>query len=81
MAAAADAAAVGGPLVAVAADPTDRRAPEDVGGRLDVTKGWTLSIPSPTDSSGRMSSVVGRQAGAAVQPTSENITPESVRVS
>ena len=27
---------------------TDRHAPADVGGRLDVTKTWRLSIPDPT---------------------------------
>ena len=45
-------------------DPTDRRAPEDVGGRLDVTKGWTLSIPSPAESRARFAGVLGRQEAA-----------------
>ena len=53
------------------ADPTDRRAPEDVGGRLDVTKGWTLSIPTPAESRGAYASALGRQgqqeARAAVE--------------
>ena len=57
-------ASTAGDSVAVAAlpnDPTDRRAPQDVGGRLDVTKGWTLSIPSPDESRGRFAGVLDRQ--------------------
>ncbi|WP_340589224.1 cell wall hydrolase [Erythrobacter alti] len=32
-------------------DPTDRRADNDVGGRLDPSTGWQLSIPDPTAAS------------------------------
>lgn len=46
---------------AMPADPTDRRAPEDVGGRLDITKGWTLSIPAPAESGGRFAATLDRQ--------------------
>ena len=60
----------------VASDPTDRRAPEDVGGRLDVTKGWTLSIPTPADSRARMAGVVARQGGAAGELAREPIPTE-----
>lgn len=49
--------------VAPAPDPTDRRAPEDVGGRLDTTKGWTLSIPLPSESRGQLASALNRQGG------------------
>ena len=49
---------------AVAADPTDRRAPQDVGGRLDVTKGWTLSIPAPDETRGTYAAAIDRQSGA-----------------
>ena len=31
-------------------DPTDRKAANDLGGRMDVTKGWQLSIPAYTES-------------------------------
>ena len=48
-----------------APDPTDRRAPEDVGGRLDVTKGWTLSIPLPSESRSRLASATAQQGDAA----------------
>ncbi|HET9466097.1 MAG TPA: cell wall hydrolase [Gemmatimonadales bacterium] len=44
-------------------DPTDRRAPEDVGGRLDVSRGWTLSIPTPQESGSGLSRINAAQAG------------------
>jgi len=53
------------------AGPIERRAPDDVGGRLDMSKGWTLSIPAPKDSGGAMArvgaaqSVVASDSGAA----------------
>ena len=60
----------GGELTDVAAvtlpvDPTDRRAPADVGGRLNVTKGWTLSIPAPEESRGSYAAALSRQAAAS----------------
>jgi len=63
----------------IAPDPTDRRAPEDVGGRLDVTKGWTLSIPAPSESRGAYAAALGRQGqpeqrAAAPAPTSTSGT-------
>lgn len=42
-------------------DPTDHRAESDVGGRVDVTKGWTPSIPDPTQSTSRFSRLTGEQ--------------------
>lgn len=47
----ADLAEAAAPLTGVAAlppDPTDRRAENDIGGRLDTTKTWRLDIPDPT---------------------------------
>ncbi len=41
--------------------PDDRRAPNDVGGRLDVSKGWTLSIPDPTETRGALASTLAAQ--------------------
>ena len=55
-------------------DVTDRRAPQDVGGRLDVTKGWTLSIPSPSDTRGAYASALERQARAAAAAASSSNT-------
>jgi spore germination cell wall hydrolase CwlJ-like protein len=39
----------------------ERRAPDDVGGRLDVSKGWTLSIPDPTETRGAQSRAAAAQ--------------------
>lgn len=56
----------------VAVDPVaarqDRHAPDDVGGRLDVSKGWTLSIPDPRDSGDTLARM---QAAQARMPTAE----------
>lgn len=49
----------------VAPEVTDRHAPSDVGGRLDVTKGWKLSIPDPVASSARYRAAIGGAAGSA----------------
>jgi spore germination cell wall hydrolase CwlJ-like protein len=55
--------------VAQPVDPTDRHAPADVGGRLDTTTTWRLSVPSPTESSSAMAMVLSGQGGAAPAPT------------
>ena len=62
-----------GPVDAVVAGPiTDgtqlHRAPNDVGGLLDTTKGWTLNIPMPNESASASQRVVqsqGQQAAPA----------------
>ncbi|WP_176590882.1 cell wall hydrolase [Sphingobium sp. EM0848] len=48
----------------VAALP-ERRATNDVGGRMDPTKGWKLSIPDPAQSGGALSEMLARQQKAA----------------
>ena len=48
------------------------RAPQDVGGRLDVTKGWTLSIPAPDETRGTYAAAIDRQSGAG--PASSNMS-------
>lgn len=45
-------------------DPTDHRADNDVGGRIDVTKGWVPNIPDPTKSQSRFDSLTSRQGAA-----------------
>lgn len=45
-------------------DPTDRRAENDVGGRLDVTRGWTLSIPHPSETGSQFAAAMNRQGNA-----------------
>ena len=55
-------------VAALAPDPTDRRAANDVGGRLDTTKEWRLEIPDPTQASAGYRSALeshGETAGAA----------------
>jgi spore germination cell wall hydrolase CwlJ-like protein len=44
-----------------AAGPPERRADNDLGGRLDTSKGWTLQIPMPAASGGALAGAVGRQ--------------------
>ncbi|HEY0625759.1 MAG TPA: cell wall hydrolase [Allosphingosinicella sp.] len=43
----------------------ERRAENDVGGRLDVSKGWTLSIPMPTETRGSLASISSAQESTA----------------
>lgn len=52
-------------------DPTDHRADNDVGGRVDVTKGWVPNIPDPTQSKARFDSLTSQQGADAapeIQP-------------
>ena len=44
----------------------DRHAPADVGGRLDTTKSWRLSIPDP----------VNGKSGADAAPQTRNLSAE-----
>ncbi|MBJ7438889.1 MAG: cell wall hydrolase [Sphingopyxis sp.] len=45
-----------------ARDPTDHRADNDVGGRVDVSKGWVPSIPDPTQSKSKFDALTTQQA-------------------
>ena len=45
--------------------PPIARAENDVGGLLDTSKGWTLNIPMPSDSSAAAKAVVQQQAKSA----------------
>jgi spore germination cell wall hydrolase CwlJ-like protein len=40
-----------------------RHAENDVGGRVDVSKGWTLKIPVPSESQGAMAAIASKQTG------------------
>jgi spore germination cell wall hydrolase CwlJ-like protein len=56
---------------------TDRHAKSDVGGRLDVTKEWRLSIPDPVSASSRYRDAVGAAAfSETAQHTAEQNQPE-----
>lgn len=46
----------------VVVDPTDRRAENDVGGRITPGLGWTPSIPRPADSGGAMAAILAGQS-------------------
>ena len=43
------------------AGPPVPHAPEDVGGLLDTSKGWTLNIPGPDDSGGAAAKIASQQ--------------------
>ncbi|QNN68456.1 cell wall hydrolase [Sphingomonas lutea] len=67
--------AVFGPITAdavtaapVVAGPPVPRAENDVGGLLDTTKGWTLSIPDPRETSGAASKLIAAQERKAAKP-------------
>jgi len=47
--------------------PPERRAENDVGGRLDVTKGWSLSIPTPAETRGALAAATSEQTAPAGQ--------------
>lgn len=59
------------PVGAVMRDPTDHRADNDVGGRVDMTKGWTPSIPDPTESKSRFAALTSQQ-GTTAEPTTKS---------
>ena len=68
----------GAPSVGPITDGTQlNRAPNDVGGLLDTSKGWTLSIPLPSEASSATQRVARSQATA---PASQNdpVTPTRV---
>lgn len=53
------------PGLTVAPDVKDRHAPIDVGGRLDTTTAWRLSVPDPVELSARYRNSLAGQGGAA----------------
>lgn len=61
----------------VAPDPTDRRAPNDVGGRITPGLGWTPSIPKPSETGGAMAAILaGQSAAPAMTAAVTTPTPE-----
>ena len=67
------------PAEMVAANPVDQvqqsdagppvaRAPDDVGGLLDTSKGWTLHIPGPDESDGAAARVIASQGPTSSAP-------------
>ncbi|MFL6802097.1 MAG: hypothetical protein ACJ8EQ_10085, partial [Sphingomicrobium sp.] len=59
-----------GEIAAVSGPITDgtvlQRAPEDVGGLLDTSKGWTLRIPGPDEAGGAAAKAMASQQTKAV---------------
>lgn len=53
------------PGLTVVPDKKDRHATTDVGGRIDTTKEWRLSIPDPVNSEGSYKATVAAQSGKA----------------
>lgn len=53
------------PGLTVAPDPTDRHAASDVGGRIDTTKEWRLTIPDPVNSETSYDAAIAGQGGVA----------------
>lgn len=57
-----------GEIIAVSPEavsgPPIARAPNDVGGLLDTTKGWTLNIPLPTEIGSKAKAIASRQETA-----------------
>lgn len=51
--------------VAATAGPPVRRAPNDVGGLLETSKGWKLTIPDPRDASSIAARVIADQQASA----------------
>ena len=59
-------------------DPTDRRAQNDVGGRLDPDKGWRLTIPDPSSASSGYYSTLQNQGAAVGDATVGNAGAETL---
>jgi hypothetical protein len=55
-----------------------RHAANDIGGRLDISKGWKLSIPSPTDASRTTADLASRQQAGRV--VAEKTTATNMKV-
>ncbi len=56
----------------VAPEITDRHAPADVGGRLDVTKTWRLAIPDPVSASSRYRETLAKGGAAPALKVGES---------
>ncbi|MBV7266503.1 cell wall hydrolase [Erythrobacter ani] len=54
------------PGLTVAPDPADRHAAADIGGRIDTTKQWRLSIPDPVSAEGSYSATIQSQVAANI---------------
>jgi spore germination cell wall hydrolase CwlJ-like protein len=55
-------------VVEINAGPPVPRAPDDVGGLLDTSKGWTLHIPGPDESDSAAAKAIASQQGTSPAP-------------
>jgi hypothetical protein len=55
-----------------------QRAPNDVGGLLDISKGWTLNIPMPTESGSAAQRIAQTQIAPAPAPQNDAGTQSRV---
>ena len=58
-------------------DVKDRHADADVGGRLDTTTGWQLSIPDPVQLSAGYRSATAAQGDTSVPASEANLQGEA----
>ncbi|MBC2666308.1 cell wall hydrolase [Novosphingobium flavum] len=59
------------PGLTVAPHVTDRHAENDVGGRIDTTRAWRLTIPDPTEASSRYRAAIGSEAAGTAENKTE----------
>jgi spore germination cell wall hydrolase CwlJ-like protein len=65
-------------IVAQVAGPPAPRAANDVGGLLDTTKGWTLTIPAPEESGGAAARLIATQERKAEVQVASAEAPKEV---
>ena len=65
-------------IVAEVAGPPVPRAANDVGGLLDTTKGWTLTIPAPEESGGAAARLIATQERKAEVQVASAEAPKEV---
>lgn len=61
----------------VVIDPTDRRAENDIGGRITPGLGWTPSVPKPSETGGAMAAILAGQQQAAAPAVAAVTTQDS----
>lgn len=75
-----DPAAAAATLAMAETGPPIARAPNDVGGLLDTTKGWTLNIPTPAEIDRKSSGAVAAQQGLTPRPAAPAVAAAAAPV-
>ena len=60
--------------------PAEARAPNDVGGLLDTSKGWTLNIPGPEDSASATARILASQQQSNPAPAKETASAPATTI-